>query len=129
MHFRILKIVPLLIIFGVSNCTTNSNPEINCIANYIENNSVTNEINKFKGLEGIEIWRGWENLTSHLVDGNERNNMERCGLDKFFKRNNTNVEEIKGQMLMVYAVHEFWKEGKVDTDKINDEIENYLGKW
>ncbi len=114
------KILILLILITFNSCNKGKIEPIVCITDFIVSNASESDIESFVQLEGVDIWRGWSNFTSDFSE--EYQSIEDCEINEYLSKNHeTSLGELKGQILFVFSVHCYLKEGKINRYEVQKE--------
>jgi hypothetical protein len=104
-------------------CSDTQVKPIKCLSNYISANIEKEKVKDFVKLEGLIIWReGWTNLTAAIAE--DHFVIDNCDLREYLTQFNLSIDEIKGQMLMVYSVHSYLKYGRVNLKSIRQKVDS-----
>jgi|GEM_PF-5465586 len=115
---NLLKVVSIFMLVFFS-CNQKS-IEIECICEYIILKTDQEKLNDFIELEGVEVWKGWGNLTREFAE--ERNKLDECGIHKYLAAKNLNSNETKGKLYFIFSVHSYLKYGVVKNNEIKEII-------
>jgi hypothetical protein len=118
----ILSLGNLIIIFS-GGCIREDMP-IKCIADYLVENIDADKIAHFNQLDGIEIWREWEDMTAPIAE--DRYMLENCKIQEYISHYNLSLDDLRGQMFFVYSTHHYLKNGYVDQKAVIMEIDGLL---
>lgn len=112
------------ILIVANSCSNTKTIPIKCLSDYISENIEEEKVKDFIRLEGLAIWReGWSNLTSEIVE-EDHLVFDECGLKEYLSHFNLNIEEKKGRMIMVYSIHSYLKNGKVNLKSIRQKVDS-----
>ena len=122
MVFFVILFVGIILIMA-NSCSKTKIIPIKCLSDYISANIEEEKVKDFVKLEGLIIWReGWTNLTAD-IEG-DRFILGECGLREYLAQFNLNIDESKGQMVMVYSVHSYLKYGRVNLESIRQKVDS-----
>lgn len=111
-------------IFFMTACSNNKDTPINCIANYVKNNTNKEDLDDFIKLEGIEIWEKWGDLTADFAQNYSE--IEKCGIYEYMFNNQTPMNTFRGKVTFVYLVHNYLKNGYIDQKQVSLEVEKVI---
>lgn len=124
MNTSLLKISAYIIFVLIIVSCKNDILPIKCASEYLIDNTEQREVDKFVQLEGIDIWRKWDDFTEHIAE--DRNIIEKCGINKYIFSKKTSLDSLKGQMIFVYSVHSYLQNKYVDEKEVAKKVEHLL---
>ena len=117
-------ILACICIFSMTNCSSNRDFPIQCITEYVKANVNKKELDDFIKLNGIEVWRKWDNLTTKIANDNFA--IENCGIYEYMDDRQTPMNTFKGKVTFVYLIHSYLKYGYINQKNVDLEVEKVI---
>lgn len=131
-RFSLLRIVLLsisllvvfVILFFKSPFYIEKQQPIKCACDYLKANINKTEIDHYLAVEGINVWREWESLTSSIA-GNYQVILD-CKVPEYIHSCNLNFHTLEGKMYFVYSMHYYLKYGFVNHKIVKTQVKKNI---
>lgn len=112
-----------IFLLEIKSCSNNRNEPLRCIAEYIEGRIEKDKIEKFIEMDGKTIWReGWEYLTFEIAE--DYFVIDDCNIDEYLKEFDSSIDDLRGQMIFVYSMHSYFRNGEVESKMIEHQVDS-----
>ncbi len=119
--FFILLFVNISVI-GIS-CSAEKEFPLKCLVDHIYSKVEKKEVENFISLNGTKIWQeGWEKLTTKFAEDHYM--VEQCQISEYLLQYEENLDNIRGQMILVYSIHSYLKNKEVNPKIIKEKVDS-----
>lgn len=120
----IFLLVVFVILFYKSPFYIEKQQPIKCACDYLKANIDKTEIDHYLAVEGINVWREWESLTSSIA-GNYQVILD-CKIPEYIHSCNMNYHTLEGKMYFVYSMHNYLKNGFVNHKIVKTQVKKNI---